>query len=77
MDYVKFRKKGTKEPFRKFLISNYRRKHNLSMDEFAKLLGVSLSAVWCWETGKTQPRKEGLRLLNKLLDRESATESSL
>lgn len=29
---------------------------NMSLREFAKLIGVSHNAVWLWEKGKTKPK---------------------
>ena len=55
-------------------IEDYRRKYNLTMSEFAGYIGVSLPTVWSWETAKVQPRKEGRRLLEKLLGEEKVEE---
>ena len=39
------------------LIKKLRRKLKVSQPEFARLLGVSLSSIGFWESGKVQPRQ--------------------
>lgn len=50
------------------IIQELRQKYNLSQDELAEKLFVTRQAVSRWETGKTIPDTESLKLLSKLFD---------
>lgn len=43
--------------WRKDTISVLRRRHDLSQQALAKLLGVGLNTVWSWEKGRSTPRR--------------------
>ncbi len=79
MALANFRRKKQREKVISFqgkILEDYRREYDLSMEELANLLGVSLSCVWCWETGKTQPRKRGLDKLKELIGAPDETIST-
>ena len=48
-------------------IRNYRRKQDLTQEEFAECLGVSYQSVSRWENGTTYPDIELLPAISKLL----------
>lgn len=48
-------------------IRNYRRKQDLTQEEFAERLGVSYQSVSRWENGATYPDIELLPAISKLL----------
>ena len=48
-------------------IRNYRRKQDLTQEEFAECLGVSYQSVSRWENGSTYPDIELLPAISKLL----------
>lgn len=48
-------------------IRNYRRKQDLTQEEFAECLGVSYQSVSRWENGATYPDIELLPAISKLL----------
>lgn len=68
---AKFRRTtaGKRKSINGDLLGQYRAERNMSMNELADILGVSLSAVWSWEVGGVFPRREGLLKLEKLLGR--------
>mgnify|MGYP005783606505 FL=1 len=47
-------------------IRNYRRKQDLTQEEFAECLGVSYQSVSRWENGTTYPDIELLPAISKL-----------
>jgi DNA-binding transcriptional regulator YiaG len=50
-------------------VTNLRKKHKLSQNAMAKLLGVGINTVWLWEQGRTNPRakqQEGISALEEL-----------
>ncbi len=47
-------------------IRNYRRKQDLTQEEFAECLGVSYQSVSRWENGATYPDIELLPAISKL-----------
>ena len=49
-------------------IRNYRRKQDLTQEEFAECLGVSYQSVSRWENGTTYPDIELLPAISKLFD---------
>lgn len=48
-------------------IRNYRRKQDLTQEEFAERLGVSYQSISRWENGATYPDIELLPAISKLL----------
>ncbi|MDP7062148.1 MAG: hypothetical protein QF489_04340 [Planctomycetota bacterium] len=52
-------------------VTNLRKRHQLSQNALAKLLGVGINTVWLWEQGRTKPRakqQDGIRVLEGLSD---------
>ncbi len=50
-------------------VTNLRKKHELSQNALAKLLGVGINTVWLWEQGRTSPRakqRDGIAALENL-----------
>jgi DNA-binding transcriptional regulator YiaG len=50
-------------------VTNLRKKHQLSQNALAKLLGVGINTVWLWEQNRTSPRakqQEGIHALGDL-----------
>ena len=50
-------------------VTNLRKKHKLSQNALAKLLGVGINTVWLWEQGRTNPRakqQDGIQVLTEL-----------
>lgn len=50
-------------------VTNLRKKHQLSQNALAKLLGVGINTVWLWEQGRTNPRakqQDGILALEDL-----------
>ncbi len=61
-----FRKKVFRESVSGSLITDFRRKNNLSIQELADRLGVTLYCLWSWEKEKHAPRKNNLKKLSEI-----------
>lgn len=48
-------------------LRDYRKAHNYTMDDVAKLMGVHYHTVYSWETGKSSPHAYQLKRLAELL----------
>lgn len=66
----KFRRKRIWPKFDGSRITEYRRRHNLTMQEFAEKLGVHLACICDWETRGVCPRRETLEKLEEVLRKE-------
>lgn len=53
------------------LISNLRRKFNMSQEDLARAIKVSYTTINAWETGKRQPQDHMLAMLEELFEQES------
>jgi ribosome-binding protein aMBF1 (putative translation factor) len=70
----KFRRKpkrGSEKTF-KSEITSFRREKDMSLRELADMMGVSVSCIWTWESGRVIPRKENAEKLEKLLTLDTA-----
>ena len=65
----KFRRKPKRDKgsFSGEQLTEFRRKNNLSMQDVANKLGVSLTAVWGWEIKGRTPRNRNLAELACIL----------
>lgn len=60
---------ATKGSWNGSTVTNLRRKHQLSQNALAKMLGVGINTVWLWEQNRTSPRakqQEGINALGEL-----------
>jgi ribosome-binding protein aMBF1 (putative translation factor) len=56
----------------KFIVREARRRKGLSVPKIAEHLGVSTTAVWNWDRGKSHPRPDAAERLASLLGIDSA-----
>lgn len=56
------------------VIKEYREKHCLTQEEFAKLIGSTFISVSRWETGKHVPTMKVKRKIKELLEQDKKGE---
>ena len=57
-------------------IKEYRKKHYLTQEEFAKLIGSTLITVSRWETGKFEPTMKMKKKLHELFEKDKRSENN-
>ena len=59
---------GVRSIFNEFEVSEIRARHNLSQNQFATLLGISVGTLRNWEQGRRKPEGSA-RVLLRIFDR--------